>query len=674
MATYNTPLITTQGLSLLKAEIAGNDSVTFTKIVFSSDDYSQTADSSVQALTALSSLDLTATARSFTDVNGNLKIRGVANNQNTTSAFYIKTYGLYGKNKAGNEMLIAVSTAQNANFVPAYNGKQTNQIAYTFNIAVSSTNNITLSSSTDVDVTQADLAGINSAVNSNASSLTAQQSSYAGSVTSAISSNASNIANNSNNISSLQSSVSTNSSAIASNANNISSLQSSVANNSGAISGVQGEINSLNALTSIIPNINQQKYNMFGTDFNSYTETGTYTVYNMKSNLPNGLTEGVLVVDVRDAFDEQLQMFYDRKGNIYFRGYQSYPSPAWDAWTIPNNIASAISTLSSIYRGDIKDANNATSQGNYTTTEFTVNLPVYGQSDVGLINVVCQPETNMMYQIFSPMWHKGPMDELWFRSQGGGTWQAWHKIATEDDINNVQSSVAANSSAIATNSTNISSLQSSVANNSSAIASNATNISTNSSAISSLTSAQSSAVSSLAAKAVTYSGFVPVYDDLNNYTTPGIYDMRGSTYDTIRNSYYQGIGITLTVTSGGGAINQTIFSIRDDGRPQTNIRTLQKMGQWSRWYLQPTIDDVNDNAMVFRGNLPSTHMANITQTGIYNLGGIQTDDGPYPIQWGQLVVLNSGGVINQTVHDSSGTLFTRSINSWGIVGWNTNKH
>lgn len=195
MATYNTPLITTQGLSLLKAEIAGNDSVTFTKIVFSSDDYSQTADSSVQALTALSSLDLTATARSFTDVNGNLKIRGVANNQNTTSAFYIKSYGLYGKNNAGNEILIAVATTQNANFVPAYNGKQTNQIAYTFNIAISSTNNITLSSSTDVSVTQADIASINSAVNSNASSLSSSMSSISNSLSSSIANNSSAISN-----------------------------------------------------------------------------------------------------------------------------------------------------------------------------------------------------------------------------------------------------------------------------------------------------------------------------------------------------------------------------------------------------------------------------------------------------------------------------------------------
>lgn len=145
--------------------------MTFTKIVFSSDDYTQSTDGNVASLTALSSLDLTATARAFVDVNGNLKIRGVANNQNTTSAFYIKTYGLYVKNSAGTEMLFAVATTQNSNFVPAYNNKQTNQIAYTFNLAISSTSNITLSNQSDVDVTQADIASINSAVNNNTSNI-----------------------------------------------------------------------------------------------------------------------------------------------------------------------------------------------------------------------------------------------------------------------------------------------------------------------------------------------------------------------------------------------------------------------------------------------------------------------------------------------------------------------
>lgn len=193
MASYNTPIITTQGQSLLKATIANNDTMTFTKIVFSSDDYSQSTDSNVASLTALSSLDLTATARAFVDVNGNLKIRGVANNQNTTSAFYIKTYGLYVKNSSGTEMLFAVATTQNANFVPAYNNKQTNQVAYTFNLAISSTSNITLSNQSDVDVTQADITSINSSVNSNASSLSSSMSSINNSLSSSVANNSSAI-------------------------------------------------------------------------------------------------------------------------------------------------------------------------------------------------------------------------------------------------------------------------------------------------------------------------------------------------------------------------------------------------------------------------------------------------------------------------------------------------
>lgn len=248
--------MTTQGLALLKAEVAGTDSITFTKIAFSSDDYSQSADSTVQDLTGLSNLDLTATARSFTDVNGNLKIRAVANNQNTTSAFYIKTYGLYGKNNAGNELLIAVATTQNANFVPAYNGKQTNQVAYTFNIAISSTNNITISSPTDVPVTQADVANLNSTFSS---------------LQSEVSSNLINITNNSDAIDNLQSNVSANGTAI--------SQISSIANDAKATAydGLRfmGDMTSNFLYTVQTSGI----YNLAGRIYTDWTNTQLFGVY-----------------------------------------------------------------------------------------------------------------------------------------------------------------------------------------------------------------------------------------------------------------------------------------------------------------------------------------------------------------------------------------------------------
>lgn len=250
--------------------------MTFTKIVFSSDDYSQSTDSNVASLTALSSLDLTATARAFVDVNGNLKIRGVANNQNTTSAFYIKTYGLYVKNSAGTEMLFAVATTQNANFVPAYNNKQTNQVAYTFNLAISSTSNITLSNQSDVDVTQADIASINSAVNSNASSLSSSMSSVSNSLSSSIANNSSAISSNANSTSSAISSVSSSNNAVSSSiASTVSVNQSNIANNSSAINSLVSSASS--AIANNAQAINQNTSNIQALQ-NNYSVLNSYTL------------------------------------------------------------------------------------------------------------------------------------------------------------------------------------------------------------------------------------------------------------------------------------------------------------------------------------------------------------------------------------------------------------
>ena len=295
MATFNKPIATNQGIALLKAEVSGSDSITFTKTVFSSDDYSQTADSDIANLTAIKSLDLTTNAQTFQDVNGNTKVRAIGYNNSVNQAFYIKTYALYAKNKSGNEILFAVASSQTADFVPAFNNAQLTQISYTFTFAIDQTSNITLSDQHEITVTQADLAGINSAVNSNASSLTAQQTSYAGSVSSTISSNANSLqayissaassmqtaltTNSSNNssyvssatnsltsyvasqVASMQSAVSSNatnitanSNAISSNATNISNLQSSVANNSSAISSNANSASS--AVSSLQTSIN----------------------------------------------------------------------------------------------------------------------------------------------------------------------------------------------------------------------------------------------------------------------------------------------------------------------------------------------------------------------------------------------------------------------------------
>lgn len=666
MATFNKPIATNQGIALLKAQVAGSDSITFTKTVFSSDDYSQSADSDIANLTAIQSMDLTVPAQTFQDVNGNTKVRAIGYNNSVNQAFYIKTYALYAKNKAGNEILFAVASSQTADFVPAFNNAQLTQISYTFTFAIDQTQNITLSDQHEITVTQADLAGINNAVNSNASSLTAQQSSYASSASSAISSNSAAISN----------------------------------------------LNS-NALITL--------NNIPTGDLADISVDGIYSLGgNTFADAPYPQIYGSLI-QYGSEFGVKTQLIITNLGAYYYRVVNSWGIEGWyqiaskdQISSLSSSVSSNASAISSItsnasqYRGAIEDADNATNSGTYNTNEKTVNIPVYGPVNVGILYVICEPNSNIVAQLFSPMWHTGPMDELWFRSQGGGAWQAWHKIATEDDISNVQSSVAANSSAIAnasnslssavnsvsisnnavsssiastvsvnqsniaTNSSAISNLQSSVASNSSAIASNASEISSNATAISIIgsqaTSAVNAAMNGLQYRGVWQGGYGSwggkpdgIYT-IDNGQNP----IDGFFVDVAKQ--FTGYGVMTLTTSASGLDRYCI--IQDNINQVFKQHLITSTGVYTGW---TRLSD-NSNSLQYMGNLPSTHLANITQTGIYNMAGITVDDGPFPVQWGQLVVMNFGGVLNQEIHDSSGTLFTRSINSWGIVGWNTNKH
>lgn len=248
---------------MLKATISGQSELTFSKVVFSSDDLTQSSDADIANLTDIQTKDLTAPAQTFVGTDGTTKIRAIADNQSSNQAFYIKDYALYAKQN-GTESLFAVSISDSTDFVPAYNAKQLSQIAYTFNIGISDNANITLSDVHDIPVSQADIKGVTTYVDSKASKLTdtinqtaqstlssanaytdkavadkathdevttakADLQTSINSNSSAISSNAVNIANNSN--------------AISSNANLTSQAVTQINNN---ISNVQGNVTSLN--------------------------------------------------------------------------------------------------------------------------------------------------------------------------------------------------------------------------------------------------------------------------------------------------------------------------------------------------------------------------------------------------------------------------------------------
>lgn len=302
MASFNTPIVTSQGLALLKSAIAGTDTLTFTHLIFSADDYTNSTDTQVASLTDISSKDMTTVPQSFTDTNGNVKVRAVGYNQSTSQAFNIKSYALYATNKAGAELLFAVSTSQTADFVPAYNGKQLNQVAYTFNFSVSSSNNITFSDTHDIAVTQADLASINASIQAvqnslahiDLSSAVKQAQSYTDSSVNSLSSQVvSSVASNASAINNVQSSVNANSIAIANNsstiASNTSSLASNIANNSSAIASNATNIaNTSSAISSLQSNVSTNvtsNVNSLGNQINSLSSSTTQSISAVQSSV-----------------------------------------------------------------------------------------------------------------------------------------------------------------------------------------------------------------------------------------------------------------------------------------------------------------------------------------------------------------------------------------------------
>ncbi|WP_203621962.1 pyocin knob domain-containing protein [Apilactobacillus nanyangensis] len=426
MATFDKPIATNQGIALLKATVDGSDSITFTKTVFSSDDYSQTSDSSIANLTNVQSVDLTVQPQAFQDVNGNTKVRAVGYNNSVTQAFYIKTYALYAKNKAGNEILFAVASSQTADFVPAFNNAQLTQIAYTFTFAIDQTQNITLSDQHEITVTQADLAGINNAVNSNASSLTAQQTSYAGSVSSTISSNANSLqayissaansmqtaltTNSSNNssyvssatnsltsyvasqVASMQSAVSSNatnitanSNAISSNATNISNLQSNIATNSSAISS------NANSASSAVGSLQ--------TSINSNSSAISSNAVNIANNSNAISSNANLTSQAVTQINNNISNIQNNVNNLSNNTYVAQPS-----------LQSGV------------DLNNVTNTGLYPFwgLQFT-NDPYPGQVHWGTLRVtnyggvICQEH----------MTYDGIMYRTW---SGGSGWRNWEKL------------------------------------------------------------------------------------------------------------------------------------------------------------------------------------------------------------------------------------------------------
>lgn len=159
MATPNVGILTTAGKALIAKVNSGQAKISFSKVVFSSMDNSQLSDTQVKALTAISPQEVVVSPPETTldTTSGETRIRATGTNKQLADGVYVKTYGVFAKDDAGNEILYGVTVSPNPNYFPAYDGVTPQAVTYSYKTVIQEASNITMTNSNDVYVTQEDL-------------------------------------------------------------------------------------------------------------------------------------------------------------------------------------------------------------------------------------------------------------------------------------------------------------------------------------------------------------------------------------------------------------------------------------------------------------------------------------------------------------------------------------
>lgn len=142
MASFNSTKITNRGRQLDAKVDLGTTRMSFTKICLSETDYSNTA---VENLTALSGIKQTAVISEKKIINSvSVQVSSVFTNEQVTSGYFIRTIGLYAQDPDLGEILYSVTTAIQADYMPAYNGLSSSSILVDLVSTTSNSENVEL--------------------------------------------------------------------------------------------------------------------------------------------------------------------------------------------------------------------------------------------------------------------------------------------------------------------------------------------------------------------------------------------------------------------------------------------------------------------------------------------------------------------------------------------------
>ena len=142
MSEFSKVVITKKGQALMAKLMSGSGKVEFTEIRVSETAYSE---SQLENLTALSNIKQTTPVSKVTRTNDvAVQVEGAVSNESLTVGYYMRTIGLFAKDPQDGIILFAVTTAQQAGFMPPFNGKTTSGAHFKIVTTIGNSSNVTI--------------------------------------------------------------------------------------------------------------------------------------------------------------------------------------------------------------------------------------------------------------------------------------------------------------------------------------------------------------------------------------------------------------------------------------------------------------------------------------------------------------------------------------------------
>ena len=142
MSEFSKVVITKKGQALMAKLMSGSGKVEFTEIRVSETAYSE---SQLENLTALTNIKQTTPVSKVTRTNDvAVQVEGAVSNESLTVGYYMRTIGLFAKDPQDGIILYAVTTAQQAGYMPPFNGKTTSGAHFKIVTTIGNASNVTI--------------------------------------------------------------------------------------------------------------------------------------------------------------------------------------------------------------------------------------------------------------------------------------------------------------------------------------------------------------------------------------------------------------------------------------------------------------------------------------------------------------------------------------------------